>query len=41
MTIKPCIVVDCSYSMLKIYRTGQGCTMDGNHCSVFSVRKFL
>jgi len=41
MTIQRCIFVDCSYSVLKICRTGRGCTMDGNHCSIFSVGKYL
>jgi len=40
-TVQRFIVVDYSYSALKIYLTGPVCTMDGNHCSVFSVRKHL
>jgi len=39
--MKRCIVVDFSYSVLKICQTGSGLTMDGNHCSVLSVRKYL
>jgi len=40
-TTQRCIVVDCSYSVLKMCRTGLGCIKNGNHCSVFSVIKYL
>jgi len=41
-TIQRCIVVDCSYSVLKISQIGPACTTDGNHlwpakqvCAIF------